>query len=434
MNQSGYNTFDFNLNPKQLEFYNLVKGRIREENDIQVIFYGGAIRGGKTSCAISTAILMMKKYPGMRVAIIRDTLQSMKRTSMITFEQICPIGLIKSWNRSENVVKFHNGSTLLFFEENFTHDKALNRFKGLEVNLIILEQLEELQQQTFTKSIERVGTYNIRPMPPPMIFATFNPADNWIRSEIYDKHLNGTLRPKWKYITALPMDNPAVGKDLWDSWSMMPEVDYNMFVLGDWDSKPKEKQFAHCFKKEKHIAEIEDDLNAPIYLSFDFNVNPMTCIAIQLDDEKFHVVEEFRLKNVDIFQMCEQLRAKYLNRIHKITGDASGNNRSNLTNQFGTHYDVIQEKLGLRLYDLDVSSANPKHADSQLLCNIVFSHHPDIKISNRCEYLIRDLKNIEMANTLTIKKSDPDAGHLLDCFRYAINAWAFDWKKYVYAS
>ena len=53
---------------------------------------------------------------------------------------------------------FTNGSELIFMAESYDDDKDLNRFRGLEVNGAGLDEVNELQEPTFYKVQERIGS------------------------------------------------------------------------------------------------------------------------------------------------------------------------------------------------------------------------------------------------------------------------------------
>jgi hypothetical protein len=94
-----------------------------------------------------------------------------------------------------NYFEYDNGSRIYFFAENFKNDKDLDRFKGLETNIFLLEQMEELQQATFLKAIERCGSHYLRGYDnlPGLILGTFNPTSGWLKEEIYEKSKNNTF-------------------------------------------------------------------------------------------------------------------------------------------------------------------------------------------------------------------------------------------------
>jgi len=129
----------------------------------RVIVFGGAIRGGKTYWLLLTLTSLCLEYPRSRWVIIRKSLPDLKRTTFPSFASILSDGIsdyVMSWNRDTQVVQFINGSELMFMAESYDEDKDLNRFKGLEVNGAGLDEVNELQEQTFYKVQERIGSWN----------------------------------------------------------------------------------------------------------------------------------------------------------------------------------------------------------------------------------------------------------------------------------
>lgn len=191
--------------PKQDEFLEAVFS-----NKYTFILYGGAIRGGKTFAGLGALLLLCKKYKNSKWVIVRNTLQTLKLNTIPSFRKICPTSFIKSYNQDTQTVTFQNGSEIIFLGENYADDKELNRFKGLECNGFLFEEINELQQKTFYKGIERAGSHIIENQPPPLILATCNPTNNWVKELIYNKWKLGSLPEKWLYIPSKITDNPFI--------------------------------------------------------------------------------------------------------------------------------------------------------------------------------------------------------------------------------
>lgn len=183
--------------------------------------------------------------------------------------------------------------------------------------------------------------------------------------------------------------------------------------------------FAYAFDAGKHVAENLYDRALPVYLSFDFNVNPMTCVIVQMTGRKFWIVDEFAIPNADVAELCRRVLAKYGRKIAGITGDSSGRNRSSLSLSLGNHFEQIVKSLGVSDALLQVSSHNPEHASSQILVNSILQNHPSVLIDAQCKGLINDLQTVQMKGN-SIDKSDLKIGHLLDGLRYAFHAWQRD--------
>jgi hypothetical protein len=169
-------------------------------------------------------------YGGSRWVIIRKSLPDLKRTTFPSFTGLLGDGLnahIRSWNRDTNVVTFNNGSELIFMAESFDEDKDLNRFRGLEVNGAGLDEVNELQEPTFYKVQERIGSWNKAHGKPPIVcLATCNPANNWVKSVIYDRYRDGSLPERWSYIPSKITDNPHIPAEYLESLRELPPVQY----------------------------------------------------------------------------------------------------------------------------------------------------------------------------------------------------------------
>lgn len=197
------------------------------------------------------------------------------------------------------------------------------------------------------------------------------------------------------------------------------------------------RPFAYSFDAHKHVGKTElPKISLPLDLSFDFNVDPITCIASQHlpDKSQIRIHKEFRLRNSDIYELCDTIIAEYGdNYFFRVTGDASGNNRSAMVGDNLNYYKIIMKRLDLAQEgQIFVPSANPLHKNSRVLTNSLLKRHPDLLIDESCEYLIADLKFVECKENGEIDKDkNKHQGHLVDCLRYYYNTWHSDFlKKY----
>lgn len=184
--------------------------------------------------------------------------------------------------------------------------------------------------------------------------------------------------------------------------------------------------FMYTFKRDKHVkdfGELRTDL--PVYLSFDFNVSPMTCIASQHPDDHSYIYtrHEFRLMDSDIYEMCNAILTILDGHYFIVTGDASGENRSGLAKNVN-YYTVIKNKLNLESHQFRVPSKNPGIENNRVLCNSILYRHPKVMIHPSCEYLIKDMERVQVLQSGEIdKKTDSTLTHLLDTWRYYMNSY-----------
>ena len=203
---------------------------------------GGAIRGGKTISVVECLFLLCKIFPGSRWAIVRKDLPRIRRNTIPTIEKFAPRPFVGKLDKAEWKYRCANGSEILLIAEQLPTDPDLDRFKGLEVNGFVLEEANEVSEQTANKCTERLGSWIIRPtdanphpkQPPALILATFNPADNWVREWFYDPWREGRIEPPYYFLPALPTDNPYNTEEQWAAWRELPAEQYQRFIEGDW--------------------------------------------------------------------------------------------------------------------------------------------------------------------------------------------------------
>jgi hypothetical protein len=462
-------------NPKQVKAFNAVMGMlayyeqvkaVRAENAVlkaqgkklrpipkpptrahtlRQFFYGGGIRGGKTFLYLVILVLLSRRYPKSRWHIIRAAMPDLTRNTEPSLLKILGDADVR-WKRggSEYFVEFNNGSRIYFLSENFHRDPDLNRFKGLETNGFLLEQIEELSQDTYNKAIERAGSYYIEDMPPPLVLATFNPAFNWIKNVIHERWLSDPDSVPFHYTIALAKDNSTVTQEQWEQWSNLDDVTYARYIEGQWEIDLKGR-FMYAFDEKRHVKEVEYDPAWPLYYSFDFNVDPACAVVFQTDGESFfHILDEVRMENADTPSVCDALKSRWrhLDPDEYVTGDASGLARiSGLRNHL-SQYNVIANELGLDESRFMLSRSNPTIADSRMFCNSIWSRFPNVYLHPRCKWTKHDLNfveirrasdgSVEIQKTGKLKHAPLGAesmGHLLDCTRYAMHNTLFNFVE-----
>lgn len=176
--------------------------------------------------------------------------------------------------------------------------------------------------------------------------------------------------------------------------------------------------FCYAFIRSKHVKPCPFIKELPVYLSFDFNVNPITCVVAQESAGEIRFIKEFRLSNSNIFELCQRVRSEFPN-IGGITGDATGFGRSAMSAGNVCYYDIIKNELNVPTNLIRTPTSNDSHANSRALCNCILTMHKGLFIDPSCEFLIQDLLYVESDNTGKINKNkDKHQTHLLDCFRY----------------
>jgi len=191
--------------------------------------------------------------------------------------------------------------------------------------------------------------------------------------------------------------------------------------------------WAWAFSREKHVSK---DLDNPIwkgdpgnylYLSFDFNRNPITCCVIQYIGGVIYVIEQITLANSNIYDLCDRIAIKYPNFLYLITGDATGQNSSALVKDNLNYYKVIKQRLKVNDGQFKLPSINPKLEENQVLVNSLLSHYPVQIHPTQAEGLVYDMMNVRTnADGSLVKgdRTDPkQQADKLDSFRYYVNTF-----------
>lgn len=426
---------DLSANPKQAEYFYSVMSAISGTSACRYFAYGGAIRGGKTYVTLAILVLLAAKYKKSRWHVIRQDMPVLESTTIPSFEKL--IEGSRNWRMVRDKSNYRavhtNGSIIFFKGENYQRDPDLKDFLGLETNGIFLEQGEELSEKIWDKALERTGSWYIDPMPPGLIFLTFNPTQNWVKQKFYEPWRKMELKEPYFFQPAFPKDNPFVTDGQWSQWGNMAERYRLQFIEGDWTDFGAGGLWAFAFNRSKHVGLPELDKGHIVYLSFDFNKNPICCSVIQHIDNQIRVLETIKLGNSDIYALCQYIKAHYMGRMFLVTGDASGNSGSALVQDNSNYYTVIKSQLNLPVSQMYQPSVNPRLADNQLLVNSLLATYDIVIHEKKAEGLIYDMGNVKMLPDGTIKKTDRNdpaqQADALDTFRYYCNIFHLNYLK-----
>lgn len=435
-------TADLTRNPKQGTFFDNVIMAAFGDSPFRYLFYGGAIRGGKTFACLLCLIMLCKIFPGSKWYVIRKDFSRLKETTLPTMLKILGKSPNVRWNRDQAnyYVEFlQTGSRIFFAGEDYTRDPEMNWMLGLECNGFLLEQIEELQEVTLNMSISRAGTWYLDKMPTPLIIGSFNPTLTWVRTRIHTPWVENELEAPWFFMEARPEDNPWVTDEQWKNWEHMPDEMIKKFVEGSWEFAKPPNVFAYAFNEKQHHKLVTYNPDEPLYLSFDFNVEPIVCLECQHDLDWIHVLKEHRLLPSDIFKLCEQILTNHPAAFFMVTGDATGQNRQANVRNNRNYYQMIRSELVISTTQVKVPRANPGVRNTRVLTNALFAKHGNLWINTHaCPHLTLDLNGVVVDEHGEIDKDkDKRKTHLLDALRYYF--WTFhrdfiDKSLYQYAA
>jgi hypothetical protein len=379
---------ELNLTKKQSEvFADLSKNRI--------VICGR--RGGKTWFVIFEVLyyLLSRKCEILYTA---PTYSQAKKIFWTDFISIVPRYLIKKKSESELTISFKNGSLLTIASAG-----NYDRLRGGRYNYIYIDEGQDTMKEAYNTLRPTIATTegHITILGTPKGFS-------WI-TEL-------TNSDEWSFKSWTTAEGGLVSEiEIERAKRELDERTFRQEYLAEFLSA--EGMIFYAFDSES-IVDVKFDKNKTVYLSFDFNVNPMTCILFQDNI----AVKEFEVKHSNTYDLSNKIIRYLESQDYKslvyITGDNTGN--SHKTSATKTDYQIIQEvfKSYLSEYNWKKTKVVVNIEDRFNTTNsalITWSGDRKLFINRDCEKLIKYLSNITRAD---YKNDRLGMTHLTDCFTY----------------
>lgn len=252
--------------------------------------------------------------------------------------------------------------------------------------------------------------------------------NHWIKTQLID---NPAYSDRTDVIISTYKDNQFMTKDDIRELEALKDIDeneYRIYVLGEWGVDNKNNKFAYAFNDREHIVDdIDVDVSQYIYLSFDFNVNPICCTVVQHYDEIMSVIECIKLNDSNIYALCDRIKSNYPQGMFIVTGDATGKSRSAMVKDGLNYYNIIKQELSLLSTQFKVPTVNPRIEENRVLVNAVLNTMTVEISKDKASGLIYDLRYCEVdENNKLVKDNRADQkqqADALDTFRYYLNTF-----------
>lgn len=289
-----------------------------------------------------------------------------------------------------------------------------NSGRGFDYDVVIIDEaakakkLKEAWKQTIRPTLtDRKGEA--------WIFSTPKGTTNYFYElDIETRHFDN-----WARFHFTTYDNPFIDpQEIEEAKGQTDTLTFQQEYLGEYVDL-NNQPFLWSFKEKECVEDVTLNENLPIWLSFDFNKDPMTCIAAQKTGEREIVIErEFKLSNGSTPEMCDIISASFPGWLFYVTGDATGGNRSPLVRGNLNHFKYIKRYFRLTQPQIKVRNNNMDLLDSRLLCNMVLLNST-VKIDPSCKVLLQQMiyAKVDEYGKL-IKDREDNKNDLLDCFRY----------------
>lgn len=281
-------------------------------------------RGGKTFSMIAKAGLKALSKPKQNIVYIAPTAEQAKEIFWADFVSIWGDYLVRSLDSYPQKAYFKNGSQLMVYSGH-----KIDRIRGLGLDLAMMDESSDQDSKIYTEVLrpalsDREGELIIAGTPKGL---------DWV----YDLKEHDYFA----FNTWTTLQGGLVSKE---------EVERAKSEL---DERTFRQEYEASFEtyegnifyqlSEDNLSKIEYVKGRRTVISYDFNVDPMSCLVFQYVDG-WHCVKEFIIPNSntwDTSYLVKDFLAISDYRELDVTGDASGQSRN--TKASDTDYDIIKK-------------------------------------------------------------------------------------------
>lgn len=224
------------LNLKQTQAIDYLEDNITSE-----LLYGGAAGGGKSILGTYWQLKRRLKYPETKGLIGRDTLKTLKETTLESFFKVCKMQGIHSgthfkYNQQSNIIYFHNGSQILLKDLHaYPADPDFDELGSLEITDAFIDEANQVTEKARNIVSSRIrhglDEYGLIPK----ALYSCNPAKNWVYKDFYRPYRDGNIEKYRKFIQALVSDNPDVSKHYRENLLKLDKASKERLLFGNWE-------------------------------------------------------------------------------------------------------------------------------------------------------------------------------------------------------
>jgi len=432
---------EINLSEEQTQAFDYL-----EDNETNLVLYGGAAGGGKSFLIALWQILRRLQMPETRGYIARESgLKDIKNSILVTFFDVCKVlGITDKikYNDQKAWIDFYNGSRIVLLDAfYYPSDPNFDRLGSTEYTDGAIEEgitiHKKAQQVLLSRTRYKHNEFGVIAKQ----LITCNPGDGFLRDDVVIPAMEGRLRTEYKFIQSFLDSNPneAFVKNYKSTLKLMDDYDRARLLHGDWFAQPRTGgEFYKKFDESRNVSKVKYDNSKPLHLTFDFNVNPyMTLCVWQIDGLHASQINEICLKTPrnTTQDTCKEFINQYFN--HEagvfIYGDPAGKHEDTRSEKGFNDYTIIERELKQFYPSRRVSSSAPSVVMRGRFINAVFAgeiENMSLTIGDTCTNTIADYNFVKESaegtkaknktRDTTTKVSFEKYGHTSDANDYFI--------------
>ena len=396
------------LHKKQMEVF-------ADKSRFKVVVSGR--RWGKTKYALAE-ILRAIIQPRQLVWYVAPTYRMAKQIMWVDLLETMPKSFIKKTNETNLEITLINDSRICLRGA----DKP-DTLRGVGINFLVIDEVQDVKPEVW-KVVLRPTLASTRGK---AVFCGTPKAYTFLY-ELYQ------LGQKTKLVlkSGKTIFNP------WRSWQF-PTISSPFIPLSeieaaraDMDERSFRQEFEatfesmsgrvyHQFERSKHVGEYTFNPRLPIWIGQDFNIDPMSTVIIQRQNNgDLWVVDEIYQHSSNTTAICDEIERRYYRHIHQITlyPDPAAQNRQ--TGRGESDLDIFRERGFKRMR---YRKKHPPVADRVNAVNKMLMSADGmvrLRINEKCRNLISSLEQtLYKKNSYEVDKS-LGVEHIADALGYAI--------------
>lgn len=225
------------LTEKQNEAWSI----LHDATCIELLFGGGA-GGGKSRLGCMFGIVMSLQYEGIRGLIGRESLKSLKESTLLTFFDVCSeLGLAEGidydYNQQEGTITFLQTGSAIYLRELgwLPSDPNYDRLGSTEYTWAFIDEANQVRQKA--KNIVRSRLrykLQINGLTPKLLM-TCNPSKGYLYTEFYKPSKEGKLIVSKRFLQALVKDNPFIDPFYIENLRGLDIESQERLLFGNWE-------------------------------------------------------------------------------------------------------------------------------------------------------------------------------------------------------
>lgn len=307
------------------------------------------------------------------------------------------------------------------------------------IKRVVLEEADAFTEDDFKELVRRFrGVDGIQ------FIIIFNPVDenHWIKKVLFD---TPAYADRAEHHCFTIDDNRFATEEDYIELEALKEIDqqqYRIYRFGEWGVIKAGNPYLLHLSRKVNGGTLEANKREGYLFLFDFNVkNSVTIWQKWRDLSGFHIqcLREIHMggsADTDLEAICRILASDYGKHEIHFSGDASGNNRSALTEGNAEAFELVRKYLtkhGCKHIKYVKLRGNPRRKKSRFVTNAITKELGErFRIDESCKELWADIDRvpINLDGDLDKQYCDKnDVGHLLDTLRYFVWVFTFDiWK------